>query len=155
MTDREITRLSRLDDVIRSAGIPINGVSGITQETARVDFKAEATNQQRQQAAAILAGLDWTDAGDASWLAGKAKARASAASKAGSDPDDRLIRAIAAELFNQDQAMALRINGLLSILTANQRNAIIANGFPASALPARTMDDFIVAVKARIAAEAA
>lgn len=46
----------RLDAALKTAGIPIDGVS--VGESIRVDYRPEATQQQRSQAAAIVAGLD-------------------------------------------------------------------------------------------------
>lgn len=53
-----------LDKKIRDAGIPIHGVTDNGDGTYRVDFKEEATAQQRSDAAAIVAGFDdWWEAG--------------------------------------------------------------------------------------------
>lgn len=48
--------LSKLDAELRAAGIPIDGVSGTT--VGRIDYRPEATREQRKQAAAILAAHD-------------------------------------------------------------------------------------------------
>lgn len=52
-----MTLSSNVDDTIRGAGVPILGVSCPSNDKAtwRVDFKPEATQAQRDQAAQIIA----------------------------------------------------------------------------------------------------
>lgn len=52
---------SRIDSEIRSQGIPIHGVSG-SQGSIRIDFKPEATAQQRTNAQTIVDNFDWSPA---------------------------------------------------------------------------------------------
>lgn len=51
--------LDRLYRQIRGAGIPIDGVSGISSTTYRIDFRPEATAPQRAQANSIAQTFDW------------------------------------------------------------------------------------------------
>jgi len=51
--------IARLHKQIADAGIPIDGVSG-SGASVRIDFRAEATQPQRQQAQQIAAAFDWT-----------------------------------------------------------------------------------------------
>ncbi len=52
----DASRLQALTEQIADTGIPVHGVS--IGPPIRVDFKPEATDQQRQQAASIVAGFD-------------------------------------------------------------------------------------------------
>lgn len=54
-------RVAALDQALRAAGIPIIGVSGDPPE-ATIEFAAEATQQHRDDAAAIQAAFPLTDA---------------------------------------------------------------------------------------------
>lgn len=51
--------IADLHEAIAAAGIPIDGVSK-TGQLVDVQFKPEATAEQRTQAAAIVAAWDWT-----------------------------------------------------------------------------------------------
>lgn len=51
--------LTRLDEIIKEAGIPIFGLRGV-QGDVKIDFNPSATVQQRTDAAAIVASFDWT-----------------------------------------------------------------------------------------------
>lgn len=55
--------IHRFDEHIRSLGIPIDGVSG-TGPTCRIDFKAAATQAQRDQGNAERLTFDWLDTPD-------------------------------------------------------------------------------------------
>ena len=50
--------VGKLDRELRAAGIPIDGVGVNPDGSARVDFRAEATQAQRDQAATIVAAHD-------------------------------------------------------------------------------------------------
>lgn len=54
--------LAALDEAIKAAGVPIDGVGRLLDGTVRIDFRPEATEQQRTQANAIAAGWDWSPA---------------------------------------------------------------------------------------------
>jgi hypothetical protein len=51
--------LAPLDEAIKAAGVPIDGIGRNADGTPRVVFRPEATDMQRQQAQAILDGWDF------------------------------------------------------------------------------------------------
>jgi hypothetical protein len=51
--------IADLHETIVAAGVPLDGVSK-TGQLVDVQFKPEATAEQRQQAAAIVAAFDWS-----------------------------------------------------------------------------------------------
>ena len=51
-------RLNRLTNAITAAGIPIDGISQASDGTLTVQYRAEATQAQRDQAAAMVASFD-------------------------------------------------------------------------------------------------
>jgi len=53
-----MTPIARLDSLIQAAGIPIFGVASLGGGQYRVDFKPEATVQQRLDAQAIVNAFD-------------------------------------------------------------------------------------------------
>jgi hypothetical protein len=55
-----VSRVVDLDEAIRNAGIPIEGVSYKTGGTPRIDFKPGATPAQRNQAQALADAFDFT-----------------------------------------------------------------------------------------------
>ena len=55
-----ITPAARFTQLLENQGIPIHGVSGSGAD-ARIDFKDEATPQQRLAARNAAANFDWTD----------------------------------------------------------------------------------------------
>jgi DNA mismatch repair ATPase MutS len=57
--------LDRLDNAIKAV-CPIHGVSG-QQGAVRIDFRPEATGQQRAAAQAVLDAFDWSQAADDDW----------------------------------------------------------------------------------------
>lgn len=71
---QEVHPVTILDQQIKTAGIPIDGVSigkRADKSTWRIDFKAEATPEQRSQAAQIVAAFDPSvihQSDDISWL---------------------------------------------------------------------------------------
>lgn len=62
---------ARLDEAIRAAGVPIDGVSGSSAETVRVDYSATATTEQRAAGQAIVDAFDWSAETHEAWLAEK------------------------------------------------------------------------------------
>lgn len=62
--------LARFDQLLKDNGIPVDGVSGsVTIQGAkpanlRIDFKAAATQPQRDQAATLANSFDWLDKTD-------------------------------------------------------------------------------------------
>lgn len=62
--------LDRLTETI-AAVCPIHGVSGTTN--TRIDYRDEATTEQRTAAQAALAAFDWSQAAHDAWLLAKRK----------------------------------------------------------------------------------
>lgn len=66
-----------LTEAIQAAGVPIDGVADLGSGNYRIDFQAEATQEQRTQAEAIATAFHVTDAKQAriavldAWYAGK------------------------------------------------------------------------------------
>ena len=51
--------LRLIDEKLRELGIPIDGVADNGDGTYRIDFRPEATEEQRNQADTVIAGLDF------------------------------------------------------------------------------------------------
>jgi hypothetical protein len=120
---------ARLDEALRAAGIPIDGVSQVAGVFS-VQYAASATAQNRTDGAAIVAAFDASQAATDAWLAAKVKARAKAEPD-GSDEIGRLHRAFAAVVLSEINA--LRQNAGLALRTANQLKTAIANQLEADA----------------------
>lgn len=50
---------------------PIDGVSRDAEGAVRIDFREEATAQQRLDALTVSGSFDWSDAAHQQWLAGR------------------------------------------------------------------------------------
>ena len=85
---------------LKAAGIPIDGVSQTGPTSAVVSYATTATLAQKAQGATILAGFDWSAAGQASWENTQARA-AAVARLADPDTDPKLIRALALVLLDE------------------------------------------------------
>jgi hypothetical protein len=60
--------INRLHFDLAAAGIPLDGVSGGPPPApVRVDYAASATQAQRAQGAALVAGFDWSQAAQDAW----------------------------------------------------------------------------------------
>lgn len=68
---RPYKNAARLDETLRNAGVPIDGVSGGSAETIRVDYSATATPEQVAQGKAIVAAFDWSAETHDAWLLDK------------------------------------------------------------------------------------
>lgn len=77
-----------------AAVCPIHGIQGGTQATAEIDYKAEATTEQRAAAEAALAAFDWSDAAQSAWERQKRRDAAVALLNS-SDPTMVAVRALA------------------------------------------------------------
>jgi len=53
-------RIADLDQKLKAAGIPIQGLSG-TRDHCKIVFDGEPTDEQRAAATAILKDFDWTE----------------------------------------------------------------------------------------------
>lgn len=122
-----------------SAVCPIDGVSLLDPvlHTLRIDFKASATQPQKDAANSLAAGWDWSDVAQATRDAQAQKASATAGIDNGQlqagDKQERLVRALALVVLDE-------INLL--------RAAVVP------VLPARTAAQVVTAIKAKIAATA-
>jgi len=94
--------VARLDEALKDAGIPIVGVSGV-QGDVRVWFQS-ATVQQKIDAAAIVAGYDWTPRR----LKGPLALIAEIANLTAADRN-RLLAATAADLLRRVPRVAMRL----------------------------------------------
>lgn len=83
----------RLTDAV-SAVCPIHGIQGGTQSTAQIDFKDEATTEQRAAAESVLAAFDWSDAAQVAWER-KKRRDAAVALLNSSEPTMIAVRALA------------------------------------------------------------
>lgn len=84
---------ARLHEAI-AAVAPIDGVGG-KQGSIRIDFKASATQNQKDAAAAVVASFDYSQEADAAWQAAKVQ------NKTG------LIQAATNAITNNDTYVAL------------------------------------------------
>lgn len=95
--------ITRLDEMVREAGIPIFGMRGV-QGNVSIDFDPSATDQQKTDAAAIVAGFDWTPRKPKSHqalIAGIASLLVTDRSK--------LFSAVAADLLRRDPRFAVKL----------------------------------------------
>lgn len=88
-------RISAFDEALRAAGIPIDGVSGVPGPSVRIDFRPEATREQRQQANDLAQAFDWSEPTPAQERRQKAKT----ALQSLPDPLSLLVKALALELI--------------------------------------------------------
>lgn len=58
--------IARLDSQIRAV-CPIDGVARLRDGTVRIDFRPEATDQQRAAAQAVVDSFDWSQAAQDAW----------------------------------------------------------------------------------------
>jgi hypothetical protein len=105
-----------------AALVPIDGVSVGTPgdaATVEVNFKATATQAQRQAAAAALASFDWSPAADQAWADARAPERTAvrqAAAQAVADIDAYLAAAdtgTAAAVQTRDHNQFKRLNNMM------------------------------------------
>lgn len=108
--------LAALDEAIKAAGVPIYGVARLNNGTVRIDFRPEATDQQRLDAQAIADGWDWTPLTPVQLL------RREAAKLLASDrrEDAAMMRAVVLSINERENAMSERIN-----LLADKLNAVL------------------------------
>lgn len=88
-----MTNIERLTEAV-IAVCPIHGIQGGTQATATLDYKAEATTEQRAAAEAALTAFDWSDTAQAAWERQKRRDAAVALLNS-SDPTMVAVRALA------------------------------------------------------------
>ena len=108
--------LNRLHTLIEAV-CPIHGVAG-DQAGVRIDFRDEATAQQRADAQTVVSSFDWSDAAHQQWLADRVPEKRdllAAAAQAVADNDAYL--SIASPTNAQNLAQIRRLT--------NQNNRII------------------------------
>ncbi len=131
-----VLSILRLDQTLRAAGIPIDGVSG-AQGSVRIDFQASATAAQRTQADTIVAAFNWSDALDSTWQAQQEKAAATASIDNGA-----LKSGVSLE----------RLARALALVVLDEVNVLRAASVPV--LPPRTAAQLVTAIKTKIAGTA-
>lgn len=140
---------ARLDQAIRAAGIPIDGVSGV-QGNIRIDFKPEATAQQRTDAQAIVAAFDWSAGAQTTWDNLQARSRAKEL-LASAEAYEKLTRAVV--LITLDEINNLR-SWIASFKTEVAASTNLANLQSRVAalpnMPARTITQLKTAIEAKI-----
>lgn len=146
--------LIRLDQAIRAAGVPIDGVAG-TQGSVRIDFKAAATGAQRTQAQGIADAFDWSAGADATQAAKDSKAAAQDAitngGAQGASFERRLIFSLTQMILDEfnthttwNAALASAIAAATSLANLQTRVAAI------TAIPQRTEAQLRTAITAKI-----
>lgn len=94
-----IETLTRLEDALRTAGVPFDGVALTGPGAARVDYAAGATDPQRAAGAAVLGAFDWSDAAHAAWAAGRATVAAVAWLAASPEPAAVALRVVLRDVY--------------------------------------------------------
>lgn len=144
--------LERLTEVIQTVA-PIHGVSGSQVQGIRIDFKDEATQQQRDNAATVLASFDWSVETHIMWLLLKDRNLASTIFDVDTSSIAKAIRAFA--LITLDEVNALRnmwtafkaeVDAAASLADLKARVASLPN------LPERTSQQLRTAIQNRITA---
>lgn len=113
--------LARLTETI-AAVCPIHGVSGTTN--TRIDYRDEATTEQRTAAQAALAAFDWSQAAHDAWLLAKHRSAAVAALNA--SRDEAIMASRAVTLAALDEINSLRA-WLVSFKAAVAASSTLAN----------------------------
>lgn len=150
--------LSRLDAAIRSANIPIDGVSGV-QGSVRIDFKASATGPQQTQAQGIADTHDWSAAADVTQAAKDAKVLAQDAITNGAaqnaDSNRRLIIGLTQMISDEFNTHTTWNSALTSAIAAATSLANLQTRVAAiTAIPQRTEAQVRTAIIAKINATA-
>ena len=128
--------IDRLTDTI-AAVCPIHGVSGTTN--TRIDYRDEATPEQRTAAQSALAAFDWSQAAHDAWLL--AKQRSAAVADLNASRDEAIMAARAATLATLGEVNALRawITAFKAAVAASSSLADLKTRVAATAsMPART-----------------
>ena len=105
-----MSHIVRLTEQV-AAICPIHGISGGTQATAAIDYKAEATTEQRAAAEAALAAFDWSDAAQSAW-------------------ERQKRRDAAVSLLNSSDPTMVALRGFVTVLIRRFRVLLTAFGLP-------------------------
>lgn len=100
--------VTALDQKLRAAGIPLDGVSPLPDGGWRVDLRPEATQQQIDQAAAIVADFDGSPAALDTWLTVQTRERAKAALDRQRSELEALLRAVVLALVSELNTLRTR-----------------------------------------------
>jgi hypothetical protein len=152
-----ILAISRLYSQLCAAGIPIDGVSGGTADTVRVDFQASATQAQQTQGAAIVAEFDWSRSAAATFDAQQEKTAAAASIDRGElvsgSASDRLVFALVTMMLDELNAHSTFEASLLSAIAAATTLADLkARMSTMNQIPQRTKAQVMSILKAKISA---
>lgn len=128
--------LIRLEETI-AAVCPIHGVSGTAN--TRIDYRDEATTEQRAAAQAALAAFDWSQAAHDAWILAKRKAAATAAINASMDESIVVARAVTLATLDEINALRAWITAFKAAVAASSSLADLKTRVAAtSSMPART-----------------
>lgn len=114
-----MTATSRLDAATRAV-CPIDGVSvdaATDPPAVRIDYRPEATADQRAAAEAAVAAFDWSDTAQQTWEAGQ-NAAAAGALLASGESVPRAVRASDAVGYELRNNAAETLGALIEVLTA-------------------------------------
>jgi hypothetical protein len=138
-----LTKPEAIDTALRKANIPIDGIGYDSQGNIRIDYKTTATDNDKANAAVVIASLDLTDAGLTS--AGLSRKHDEATALAsGMEPREVLLRAILKVI---QAAFAADRNYLASLASEVTR---LGGKLPVPPV-VRSFDDIVNAVKNSIA----
>jgi hypothetical protein len=144
---------TRLDAAIRAV-CPISGTSGIAPNV-RIDFLPEATQQQKDAAAAVLAAFDWGGTAHEEWIAARRREEAKddiGAVVVAPSREVRLARALAATLLDELNLRSVSFNALLAQIAAATSLADLKSRVAANveAYPTRTMPQLRASIESKI-----
>lgn len=89
-----MTATERVDEALKQASIPFYGVYQDEESNWVIDFKPEATTQQRSDAVTIIAGLDLSEAGLAARENVRERERAADVIQNSIDKEEKLLKAV-------------------------------------------------------------
>ena len=131
-----MTTIVRLTEAI-AAVCPIHGVVGTV--TPLIDYRDEATTEQRTAAQAALAAFDWSQAAHDAWLLAKQRSAAVAALNASRDEAIMAARAVTLAALDEVNALRSWIAAFKAAVAASSSLADMKTRVAAtSSMPART-----------------
>jgi hypothetical protein len=145
--------IGRLNDALVTQGIPIVSVSG-GRGTARIDYADSATQAQRTQGDAILAGFDWSEAADVAYQLQRQRAEAEGLIDSPAQGHERLVRALALMILDEFNAHTTVEAAMFAAVAAATSLADLKVRFAAvQQHPQRTQAQLINAIKAKLNSE--
>lgn len=128
--------LERLTEAV-SAVCPINGISGTVER--RIDYRPEATAEQRAAAQSALAAFDASQAAHDAWLLAKHRSAAVAALNASRDEAIMAARSVTLAALDEVNALRAWITAFKAAVAASSSLADMKTRVAAtSSMPART-----------------